>query len=188
MQVAGIEGEHIILLLEDHQMVEPVFLELVNSLLCAGDVPGLYTSEELEPILSPLREQAMQEEFRGPLYAYFAHRVMKYLHVVLIMDCTASSFTAHCEANPALYKSSSFQWMDSWSKESMLKGSYHHAKPSCFIFEYSSNGRTLDRKVLLSLHTATRVSLKFCTDRACRILIDAQSCHKVVFIVYLNLP
>ena len=122
MQVAGIEGENVILLIEDHQMVEQVFLELINSLLCAGDVPGLYTSEELEPILSPLREQAMQEEFRGPLYAYFAHRVMKYLHVVLIMDCTSSSFTAHCEANPALYKSSSFQWMDSWSKDSMLKG------------------------------------------------------------------
>lgn len=122
MQVAGIDGENIILLIEDHQMVEPVFLELINSLLCAGDVPGLYTSEELEPLLSPLREQAMQEEFRGPLYAYFAHRVMKHLHVVLIMDCTSSSFTAHCEANPALYKSSSFQWMDSWSKESMLKG------------------------------------------------------------------
>ena len=122
MQIAGIEGENIILLIEDHQMVEQVFLELINSLLCAGDVPGLYTSEELDPILAPLREQAMQEEFRGPLYSYFAHRVMKNLHIVLIMDCTSSSFTAHCEANPALYKSSAFQWMDSWSKESMLKG------------------------------------------------------------------
>ena len=122
MQVAGIEGENIVLLLEDHQLIEPEFLELINSLLCAGDVPGLYTTEELDPILAPLREQAMQEEFRGPLYSYFATRVLKFLHVVLIMDCTSPSFTANCEANPALYKSSSFQWMDSWSKESMLAG------------------------------------------------------------------
>lgn len=125
MQIAGIDGDNIILLLEDHHIVDPVFLELVNSLLCAGDVPGLYASEELEPIISPLREQAMQEEFRGPLYAYFAHRVLQNLHVVLIMDCTSSSFTAHCEANPALYKSSSFQWMESWSKDTMLKSKFN---------------------------------------------------------------
>ena len=72
MQVAGIEGEQVVLLLEDHQFVEPQFLELINSLLSAGEVPGLYTPEEIEPLLSPLREMASDAGFRGTLVQFFA--------------------------------------------------------------------------------------------------------------------
>ena len=54
MQQAGVEGRDVVLLLEDHQIVDPAFLELVNSLLSSGEVPGLFTPEELEPILAPL--------------------------------------------------------------------------------------------------------------------------------------
>lgn len=74
MQIAGIEGEQVVLLLEDHQFVEPQFLELINSLLSAGEVPGLYTPEEVEPLLSPLREMASDDGFRGTLAQFFASR------------------------------------------------------------------------------------------------------------------
>ena len=47
MQQAGVEGRDVVLLLEDHQIVDPAFLELVNSLLSSGEVPGLFTPEEL---------------------------------------------------------------------------------------------------------------------------------------------
>ena len=33
---------------------------MVNSLLSSGEVPGLYTHEELEPLLAPLKEKAME--------------------------------------------------------------------------------------------------------------------------------
>ncbi|KAK7096855.1 hypothetical protein V1264_003902 [Littorina saxatilis] len=121
MQIAGIEGEQVVLLLEDHQFVEPQFLELINSLLSAGEVPGLYTPEEVEPLLSPLREMASDDGFRGTLAQFFASRVLSNLHVVLIMDYTNSSFTLNCESNPALYKQCSVQWMEGWSRDSMVK-------------------------------------------------------------------
>ncbi|CAB3978327.1 cytoplasmic dynein 2 heavy chain 1-like [Paramuricea clavata] len=121
MQLTGIEGEQAVLLLEDHQFVEPSFLELVNSLLSAGEIPGLYTPEELEPLLTPLRDQASQDGFRGTLFSYFASRVSKNLHVVLIMDYTSATFTANCESNPSFFKSCTFKWMDGWSRESMVK-------------------------------------------------------------------
>ena len=74
MQLAGIEGEQVVLLLEDHQLVEPQFLELINSLLSAGEVPGLYSPEELEPLLAPLRDMASEVGFRGTLISFFAAR------------------------------------------------------------------------------------------------------------------
>ena len=74
MQLAGVEGQQVALLLEDHHFIHPQFLELINSLLSAGEIPGLYTPEELEPLLAPLRDQASDEEFRGTLASYFASR------------------------------------------------------------------------------------------------------------------
>ena len=72
MQRAGIEDEQVILLLEDYQFEGTNFLELINSLLSAGEIPGLYTSEELEPLLAPLRDQVSDVNFRGTVVQYFA--------------------------------------------------------------------------------------------------------------------
>ena len=120
MQRAGVEGEQVVLLLEDHQFVDLSFLELVNSLLSSGEVPGLYTSEELEPLLSSLKDIASQDNFRGSLMLFFALRVRANLHIVLIMDSSAPNFTKYCESNPAFYSQCSFLSMEAWSRESMI--------------------------------------------------------------------
>ncbi|XP_077984893.1 cytoplasmic dynein 2 heavy chain 1-like [Glandiceps talaboti] len=121
MQITGVDAEQVVLLLEDHQFLLPQFLELINSLLAAGEVPGLYTPEELEPILTPLRDQASEAGFRGTLFNYFASRVQRNLHVVLVMDSTNPLFSVNCESNPSFYKKCAVQWMDGWSRESMLR-------------------------------------------------------------------
>ncbi|XP_059389924.1 dynein cytoplasmic 2 heavy chain 1 isoform X4 [Carassius carassius] len=121
MQSAAVDGQQVVLLLEDHQFVHPSFLEMVNSLLSSGEVPGLYSTEELEPLLSSLKDQASQDGFTGPVLNYFSHRVQQNLHVVLILDCTNEHFTINCESNPALYRKCSVQWMEAWSDSSMKK-------------------------------------------------------------------
>ncbi|XP_062329494.1 dynein cytoplasmic 2 heavy chain 1 [Osmerus eperlanus] len=121
MQLAGLEGQQVVLLLEDYQFVHPSFLEMVNSLLSSGEVPGLYSPEELEPLLSSLKDSASQDGFTGPLYNYFSYRIQQNLHIVLIMDCTNTNFTINCESNPALYRQCSVQWMEGWSESSMKK-------------------------------------------------------------------
>ena len=121
MQKAGVEGEHLILLLEDYQLLESTYLELINSLLSSGDIPGLFTAEELEPLLSPLKELAADKGFLGPLHSFFSSRVQHHLHIVLIMDSSSPTFTLLCEANPALYTACTFLSMEGWSQETMLQ-------------------------------------------------------------------
>ena len=121
MQVAGVEGREVVYLLEDHQVLESTYLELVNSLLSSGEVPGLFSPEELESLLSPLRDAMSEEGYRGTLLNYFAHRVRTNLHVVLIMDSKADDFTVHCKANPAFYTRCAFQSMEGWSSQSMQR-------------------------------------------------------------------
>lgn len=49
--MTGINAEKVCLYIEDHQLIQTEFLEMLNSLISAGEVPGLYTPEELEPLL-----------------------------------------------------------------------------------------------------------------------------------------
>ena len=119
--MAGVEGKELVFLLEDYQILDPGYLELVNSLLSSGEVPGIFTPEELEPLLAPLRDLMSQEGYRGTLPSYFSQRVKGNLHVVLIMDSKSSDFTKNCEANPALYTHCAFQSMEGWSGKSMVK-------------------------------------------------------------------
>uniref|UniRef100_A0A8C0I8A9 Cytoplasmic dynein 2 heavy chain 1 n=1 Tax=Bubo bubo TaxID=30461 RepID=A0A8C0I8A9_BUBBB len=121
MELAGIEAQQVVLLLEDYQFVHSTFLEMINSLLSSGEVPGLYKIEELEPLLSPLKDQASQDGFTGPIFNYFTYRIQQNLHVVLIMDSTNLNFTINCESNPALYKKCQVLWMETWSENSMKK-------------------------------------------------------------------
>ena len=64
LQIAGVQGEDVCLYLEDYQFTEGSILETVNSLLSSGEVPGLYTHEELEPLLAPLKEEMGEEGFQ----------------------------------------------------------------------------------------------------------------------------
>ena len=121
MQVAGVEGREMVFLLEDHQILESAYLEMINSLLSSGEVPGLFSPEELEPLLSPLRDLMSEEGYRGTMLGYFSQRVKANLHVVLIMDSKSEDFTAHCEANPAFYTNCAFQSMEEWSSGSMQR-------------------------------------------------------------------
>ena len=102
MHSAGVEGEQVFLLMEDHNFGHPAYLDMVNSLLSSGEVPGLYTPEELEPLLTPLREKASNAGFSGNLMSFFARCVRNNLHVILVMDFTNPSFVVNCESNPAL--------------------------------------------------------------------------------------
>jgi dynein heavy chain 2 len=118
-QVAGIKGEHVVLFLEDFQFTSDSMMEMVNSLLSSSEVPGMYTHEELEPMLAPLRELTREDgSFRTP-YDFYLSRVRKYLHVIICMDPGHSKFLYRCESNPALYSKCNVQWIGEWRTSSL---------------------------------------------------------------------
>ncbi|XP_068612804.1 cytoplasmic dynein 2 heavy chain 1 isoform X2 [Brachionichthys hirsutus] len=165
MQLAGLEGQQVILLLEDYQFVHPAFLEMVNSLLSSGEVPGLYTPEEMEPLLSPLKDAASQDGFTGPLYNYFSYRIQQNLHIVLIMDCSNSNFTINCESNPAFYRKCSVQWMEGWSESSMRK------IPELLLSKTEGGGRHEGEKATKGKSSGSALG-----DLCCSFLMVHESC------------
>ena len=71
MQAAGVDEEQIFLVVEDHNVIDDQLLDLVNSLLSSGEIPGLYSPEELEPRISPLKQNASNAGYSGDLCTFF---------------------------------------------------------------------------------------------------------------------
>jgi dynein heavy chain 2 len=116
---ATVENERVALAVEDHNFVNEDVLEMVNSLIASGEVPGLYTPEELDQLLPPLREPAADEGFTGGVYQFFQQRLRANLKVCLIMDPRHSLFAVRCTSNPALLTRCTVLWIDTWTEEGM---------------------------------------------------------------------
>ena len=74
VQAAGIDGEYVILLLEEHHLRDEEFAILASAIISRGELPGLYSSEELDGIIAPLSEIALTDEFSGTLDQYLYYR------------------------------------------------------------------------------------------------------------------
>ena len=114
---AGVEGVPVVLFIEDHQLVEAEFIEYLNSLLSSGEVPGLYSPEEIDPLLAPLKDKLSEQGYFGSPFGFFVERVKENLHIILSMDPRNELFQLRCESNPALYIKCNIQWWDSWTPE-----------------------------------------------------------------------
>jgi dynein heavy chain, axonemal len=56
--VAGVERSPVVFLFTDSQIVNEGFVEDINSILNAGDVPNLFPPDEKDRIISDVREYA----------------------------------------------------------------------------------------------------------------------------------
>eukprot|EP01063_Lacrimia_lanifica_P011176 TRINITY_DN1797_c1_g1_i1.p1 TRINITY_DN1797_c1_g1~~TRINITY_DN1797_c1_g1_i1.p1 ORF type:complete len:4267 (+),score=1793.68 TRINITY_DN1797_c1_g1_i1:109-12909(+) len=121
MSVAGVEGQDCIVFVEDHNLTNSGFLEIINSILTGGEAPGLYIQEELDSLLGPLKEEASTEGFLGGVYQYFVSRIKRHLHFAVSMDPTNAQYEYRCQSNPSLYTRAAVMWMGTWSLSGMKR-------------------------------------------------------------------
>mmetsp|Transcript_19643 Transcript_19643/g.14355 ORF Transcript_19643/g.14355 Transcript_19643/m.14355 type:complete len:184 (-) Transcript_19643:307-858(-) len=111
-------------------MLKTEFVELLNSLISAGEVPGLYTPEELEPLLSQLKDEMSNQYECRTLFEFFVSRIQKNLSIVLSMDNSSPSFQQVCSSNPALFTKCTIMWSEGWNKEAMNQVARNELKES----------------------------------------------------------
>lgn len=80
-----VENKPIVLFIEDHNLMQNDFLELLNSLISSNEIPGLFTQEEVEHIF-PEPEEIKREYIGKTFYEAFCERVKKNLRVVISMN------------------------------------------------------------------------------------------------------
>ena len=94
---AGMEGKATVFLFADTQIKQEAYLEDINGLLNAGEVPNLFENSEKAEIADKVREAARNEGLDGDgtpttLFAYFVNRCRAMLHMCLAMSPIGDAF------------------------------------------------------------------------------------------------
>jgi dynein heavy chain len=123
MITAGVTGEHVVFLFTDTQIVKESFLEDVNNLLNASDVPNLFEPVDLEEVFNAMKPICSREKIPQlpiPMYARFIKEVKKNLHIVLAMSPVGEVFTGRLRMFPSLVNCCTIDWFSEWPDEALL--------------------------------------------------------------------
>jgi dynein heavy chain, axonemal len=122
--MAGGEGKHVAFLFNDTQVKEEAFVEDINSILSAGEVPNLYGNDERIEIFDLLAADAKKdgiEETPGAQWHYFVERCRINLHVVLAMSPVGEAFRTRCRMYPALVSGTTIDWFQQWPADALTE-------------------------------------------------------------------
>ena len=127
-QTGGADEIPTVFLISDTQIVKESFLEDINNILNAGEVPNLFTKEELEEIENDLRPIAAQNKIYDNMYGYFVQRVRENLHVVLCMSPVGDLLRVRMRMFPSLVNCCTINWVDPWPADALLSVSKNKLK------------------------------------------------------------
>eukprot|EP00741_Cyanophora_paradoxa_P008927 tig00000142_g8641.t1 len=122
LRKAGVDAQPCVLLLSDTQIVMESMLEDANSMLNAGEVPGVFAPEEMIAIADTLRRHAGNAG-RGTslqaVWAFFVERCRENLHVVLCMSPASDAFRTRLRMFPSLVNCCTIDWFAEWPSEAL---------------------------------------------------------------------
>ncbi|MEW5298367.1 MAG: hypothetical protein WDW36_001499 [Sanguina aurantia] len=96
LKKAGVEGRDTVFVFSDTQIVRESFLEDINNILNAGEVPNLIGNDDMEQISAALRPMMAVLGLaitRQSLYSFFVTRVRTYLHLALCFSDPSTAGT-----------------------------------------------------------------------------------------------
>ncbi|RLN73379.1 hypothetical protein BBJ28_00011412 [Nothophytophthora sp. Chile5] len=129
-----------VFLLNDSQLVSDVFLEDVNTILNGADIPKLFTSEEMEKIISDVKSllgriassseqlettSEASEFSRRDCEDYFHLQVQNCLHIVLCMNPVGELFRARLRQFPSLITCTTIDCFDEWPRTALQHVAEH---------------------------------------------------------------
>ncbi|XP_059164025.1 dynein axonemal heavy chain 7-like isoform X1 [Physella acuta] len=156
---------HAVFLFSDTQIKQESFLEDINNLLNAGEVPNLYPTDEKAEICEKMRTIDRQRDKTKQtdgsivaLFNLFVSRVRDQLHIVLAMSPIGDAFRNRLRKFPSLVNCCTIDWFQSWPEDAL------QAVASRFLedIEMGEEERAGCIKMCKHFHTSTRdVSEKF---------------------------
>ena len=119
---AGVGNAPTVFLFDETQIVVETFLEDINNILTSGEVPNLFSKDELAGICEDVRPAAKQAgagETQDHLYAFFLGRVINNLHIVLCMSPIGDGFRERCRMFPGLVNCCTIDWFTEWPSDAL---------------------------------------------------------------------
>eukprot|EP00117_Sycon_ciliatum_P025270 scpid3533/ scgid21010/ Dynein heavy chain 7, axonemal; Axonemal beta dynein heavy chain 7; Ciliary dynein heavy chain 7; Dynein heavy chain-like protein 2; hDHC2 len=115
-----------VFLFTDTQIKQESFLEDINNLLNAGEVPNLFAVDERAEICEKMRQidktRERSKQTDGTpvaLFNFFISRVRDQLHIVLAMSPIGDAFRQRLRKFPSLVNCCTIDWFQSWPDDAL---------------------------------------------------------------------
>uniref|UniRef100_A0A7N8Y719 Dynein axonemal heavy chain 12 n=1 Tax=Mastacembelus armatus TaxID=205130 RepID=A0A7N8Y719_9TELE len=155
-----------VFLLTDAQIKDEAFLEDVDSVLNAGEVPNLFAIDEKQEIMEAVRPiaQAGNKNLElNPLtlFAFFVARCRENLHIVVAFSPIGEAFRNRLRQFPSLINCCTIDWFQPWPEEALERVAVSFLKS----LEMSKNERQEVIPICKTFHTsAQQLSERFLSE------------------------
>ena len=105
------------------QVTDEKFLVLVNNLLASGEIPDLFTDDEVDNIVNQIRNEvkgAGVSDTRDNCWKFFIDKVRRLLKVVLCFSPVGSVLRKRGRKFPAIINCTSIDWFHEWPREALI--------------------------------------------------------------------
>ncbi|NWY63744.1 DYH9 protein, partial [Erithacus rubecula] len=119
---AGLKGVGSVFLLSDAQLADEQFLVLVNDFLASGEIPDLFPDDEVETIISSVRNEVRARgllDSRENCWRFFIERVRRRLKVVLCLSPVGPRLRLCSRRFPALAACSTMDSFQPWPRQAL---------------------------------------------------------------------
>ncbi|XP_040845777.1 dynein heavy chain 17, axonemal isoform X2 [Ochotona curzoniae] len=112
-----------VFLMTDSQVSEEQFLVLINDLLASGEIPGLFTDDEVETVISSMRPQVKalgMADTREACWKFFIEKVRRQLKVILCFSPVGSVLRVRARKFPAVVNCTAIDWFHEWPEDALV--------------------------------------------------------------------
>ena len=123
LRMSGGENRDVVFLFSDAQIKDEAFIEDINNLLNAGEIPNAFPTDEKAQVLEMVRKDATKEigedATQSELWAYFVSRCRRKLHVVLCLSPAGEAFRERLRQFPSLVNCCTIDWFKAWPEDAL---------------------------------------------------------------------
>jgi dynein heavy chain len=98
-------------------------LEDINNVLNSGDVPALYKTEDMEPIMAVGKTECVKKNLTvNPMNMFqcYLNRVKQNIHMIIAMSPLGEVFRTRLRMFPSLVNCCTLDWFTNWPSEALI--------------------------------------------------------------------
>jgi dynein heavy chain len=122
----GVEGNPLVFLFSDTQIINEAFVEDINNILNNGEIPNLYKAEDVVAIIESVKEvKKADPDFRlisddnAAVKELFVKQAKNSLHMVLAFSPIGDDFKRRLRMFPSLVNCCAIDWFLPWPKDAL---------------------------------------------------------------------
>ena len=117
--------------MRDAQVADERFLVLINNLLASGEIPDLFSDDEVDNIVAMVKNEVKSAgipDTKENCWRFFIDRVRKQLKVILCFSPVGSTLRIRGRKFPALVNCTCIDWFHEWPQEALISVSMKFLK------------------------------------------------------------